>query len=168
MRSSRKKEEIFVKKISLTRGKFTIVDDDAPSWIFEAKWYADGSREKEYAVRVLPRENGKQMKQRLHHVILNCSSGDSVDHKNGDRLDNRRVNLRLFTNTQNQRAFARRRENVSSNFRGVAWNKRDKCWEVQLGRDSVGTFHSESVAAKARDAKARELGWPEEGMNFPK
>lgn len=37
----------------------------------------------------------------MHRVILQAQSGQEVDHINGDKLDNRRSNLRFVTRSQN-------------------------------------------------------------------
>jgi hypothetical protein len=59
----------------------------------------------------------------------------------------------------------------TSKFKGVCWSRRDKKWESKIkfrGKTiHLGLFVSEVEAAKAYDSKARELGWPEYGLNFP-
>lgn len=158
-----------MRTIPLTQGKVTIVDDDAPAWIFEVKWCAvrrvnDAGW---YAIRGVPREGGGHTTQRLHRVIMDAKPGEQVDHKHGDGLDNRKESLRITTNTGNQRGFARRALDNKSGYRGVCWNEETQKFDAYVKKIHVGYFSCPIEAARARDAKARELGWPEEGMNFP-
>lgn len=53
----------------------------------------------------------------LHRIIAKATPTDQVDHINGDRLDNRRQNLRLVTSQQNQ--MARHAIVAKSGYKGV-------------------------------------------------
>lgn len=55
-----------------------------------------------------------------------------LDHINENKADNRLVNLRLATNTQNT---CNRGKNINntSGFKGVSWHKRVGRWQAQIG-----------------------------------
>jgi len=91
-----------MKKIPLSQGKFTIVDDADYDWLMKIKWSATKSAHNWYVV------NGKTGKRRyMHREIMKPTNGQVVHHKNGDSLDNRRANLEVCTQTENlkQRVF---------------------------------------------------------------
>lgn len=84
------------------------------------------------------------------------------DHINGDRLDNRRSNLRLLTHAeqaQNRAAVAGR----SSRFRGVWWDQQRRLWVAQVKMQGktriVGRFTDELEAATAA-SQVRETHMP--------
>lgn len=162
-----------MRTILLTQGKVTIVDDDAPPWIFEVKWFAARRRPEGifYAVRNIAREGGGQTLQLLHRVIMDAKPGEEVDHKHGDGLNNRKENLRITTHMGNSHGFARVRSDNTSGYRGVAWDEFAQKFKAYLWHSgkaiNIGRFDCCIAAARARDAKARELSWPEAGMNFP-
>lgn len=54
-----------------------------------------------------------------------------VDHVSHDRADNRIINLREATRTQNSRNMSRSKTNKSG-FTGVSWYKRDSKWRAQV------------------------------------
>ena len=105
--------------------------------------------------------NGKRTTQRMHRLIMNCPKGLLVDHKNHDGLDNRKCNLRLCTNAENQYNQKPLQKKTSSQYRGINWQKRIGKWDVwiQLNGKSIflGSFSNEIEAAKAYDKKAKEL-----------
>lgn len=68
---------------------------------------------------------------RLHRFILDCPKGYVVDHINRDKLDNRKSNLRIVTNQQNQFNRKLGKNNVSGCI-GVHYNKKCKKWCCQL------------------------------------
>jgi hypothetical protein len=97
---------------------------------------------------------GKISKQKLlHRYLLNLNNRNQmVDHVNGNGLDNRRENLRIFKNNQNTRNAGKHKTNSSSKYKGVSWcNTRNK-WEanikVNYKKKFLGYFESEIEAAK--------------------
>lgn len=99
-------------------------------------------------------------KPRLHRVILQAPAGLQVDHVNGDRLDNRRENLRLATNRQNCSNRLPNRRPGTSRFKGVCWNRKAGKWQasirVNYRRFHLGVYSDERDAALAYDRAARE------------
>lgn len=79
-----------------------MIDDDDYERLKDFKWYLSS---KGYAVRAeyLGKIDGKYNTKTIcmHREILNAPSGMDVDHANGNRLDNRKSNIRLATRSQN-------------------------------------------------------------------
>ena len=75
----------------------------------------------------------------LHRIILNAKPGQLVDHINGNKLDNRKSNLR-FLNKAGNGLNAKIRTNNTSGIKGVAWNKSAKKWIVQIGNTKNGSY----------------------------
>lgn len=89
----------------------------------------------------------------LHRLIMKPKD-EIVDHINGDRLDNRKENLRLVTNQQNQ--FNQHNDGRGSNPRkGVSYRKDRKKWRAYINIDekqiNLGMFLTEEEAIKARE-----------------
>jgi hypothetical protein len=57
---------------------------------------------------------------------------DEVDHINGLRDDNRWVNLRAATKTQNMRNVTTQRKNNTSGYKGVSWYEPNKKWAAKI------------------------------------
>ena len=96
----------------------------------------------------------------LHRFIMNTPKGFHTDHINGNKLDNRKLNLRICTPQQNQ--FNSRKHKINtSKYKGVSWYKRDSCWRayVNLNRRQLhlGYFDKEIDAVKAYNEKAEEI-----------
>lgn len=88
----------------------------------------------------------------MHRLIMGLehSDGLEVDHINGDRLDNRRSNLRVVTHAENAQNHPSRRG--TSIYRGVYRNKRGR-WIAQGKLNGavtyLGTYDTELEAARA-------------------
>lgn len=103
--------------------------------------------------------------------LLDPADGVWVDHRNGNRLDNRRENLRLATPSENCRNSAMcRRTTRSSQFKGVFWIARLSKWSAQIrvGKRHLGVFLSEIDAALAYDVAARAHFGEFACVNFPR
>lgn len=96
----------------------------------------------------------------LHRLILQAQPGQIVDHRNGNRLDNRRDNLRLCTYAENARnRVVNEHPTKSSKFKGVVRIDTER-WLAGITCDGVyehlGTFGDECDAARAYDVAALE------------
>lgn len=69
-----------------------------------------------------------------------------IDHINGNKSDNRIVNLRLATPLQ-QRANSKLNCDSTSGFRGVYFNKRRGKWRAHIQRQHLGYFETKEEAA---------------------
>ncbi|MCL5883768.1 MAG: HNH endonuclease [Deltaproteobacteria bacterium] len=107
-----------------------------------------------------PRTGAKGPK--LHQVIMGCRG---VDHIDGDKLNNRKVNLRPCNQTQNL-ANARVGRNISG-LRGVSWQK--NAWVAQISafgkRHYLGRFSDRNQAALAYNEAATRLFGPFARLN---
>ena len=144
-----------MKKIQLS-GKnshlFTLVDDEDYEEVRKSCWYLT----KGYAVRGYFKNN--KYGKRLQRVILKNPIG-LVDHKNHNKLDNRKQNLRIVTNQQNV-WYQRKNRVLTSRFKGVSWYKKDKKWQVQITFNKkdiyLGRFEDEKRAALAYNVAAQK------------
>lgn len=90
----------------------------------------------------------------LHRLVMNCTDKYlQVDHINGNPLDNRKANLRLVTNQQNQ--FNSKNTGSGNNSRkGVSFRKDRNKWRAYImlnGKQiALGSFDTEAEAIKAR------------------
>lgn len=146
-----------VKKIELTQGKHTLVDDEDYDFLNQWKWFAYKDRTTFYARRNI-RENNKIKTILMHRIITNPEKGLVVDHINGNGLDNQRKNLRNVTRRQNSQNS---QQKTSSKYPGVYWNKRDKQWRVGINLNckkmTLGAFRSEKKAFKVYRNAVHEL-----------
>lgn len=88
-----------MREIKLTQGKFALVDDEDYEKVNRHKWYY---HKEGYARRNSSRHDGKQKVLFMHNLIIDVPEGLYPDHRNGNGLDNRKENLRISTNAQNQ------------------------------------------------------------------
>ena len=136
------------KEIVLTKGKVAVVDDeDYEMLVSGSRWCVNDG----YAFNAT--------RGRMHRVILNAPDGVMVDHINGDKLDNRKANLRLCTNSKNQ--ANRKVVRGVSKFKGVVLERRKngRCfWKATLvfeGKATyLGSFATDLEAAAAYNEAA--------------
>lgn len=141
------------KKLQLTKGLFALVDDDDYERVNRIKWYpCKGRRTKRgisYYVR-RPWNSENRGKESLSRFIMNPPLNMSVDHINGEGLDNRKENLRIVTHRENSR---NRHGKKTSKYPGVSWSKIHKKWRSDIqfkGKiRNLGQFNDENEAYTA-------------------
>lgn len=105
----------------------------------------------------------------LHRLVYLVMTGNwpkgFIDHKDGDKLNNKWENLRGVTRTINSRNRKRSRSNTSG-YNGVSWEKSRKKWQVHISVNSkqisLGLFDFIEDAILAR-IEAEILYWGEDG-----
>jgi HNH endonuclease len=145
-----------MKEIALSQNKVALVDDEDFEWVNQWKWHAFKSSNGlvYYAVRS-ERVDGKQRRIWLHRLLLGLGPGDGLecDHRNGNGLDNRRVNIRRATRAENNRNRGLLASNKSG-CTGVSWHSRDRMWQAHAIVDgrwtNLGQFTSKDDAIAAR------------------
>lgn len=91
---------------------------------------------------------------RMHRIVLEITDRNiMVDHIFHKKYDNRKSQLRIVTNSQNQMNRNVPIQNVTG-FRGVSWHKRKNAWIAQIGLNGklkyIGIFKKFDDAVNAR------------------
>lgn len=94
----------------------------------------------------------------LHRLVMAAKNGEYVDHINHSRIDNRKRNLRIVTNAQNQWNKSKQANNTSG-IRGVTYDKSRSKWQAQL---TVNGQHHKRRFSDKEDAIAQRKSWEEE------
>lgn len=111
--------------------------------------------------------------QRMHSYLMKSEPQQIVDHNNGNRIDNRKSNLRIVTVQQNNMNRGKTKTKTSSKYIGVRKksNLIEKVWEATITFDGkqlyLGCFKTEEEAARVRDSKAIEYHGEYARLNFP-
>lgn len=154
------KEKPFIgrDKIPLTKGKYALIDEDMYDYLMQWVWNCSHFG---YAVRsTYDKETKKNGKVQMSRQILGTNNDLQVDHINGNKLDNRRCNLRECTAKQNK-MNSPSQKNTTSCYLGVSWDKQKNKWRASIGIDYkthlIGRYDSEREAAIAYNNKAKEL-----------
>lgn len=142
------------KLIPLTQGKFAIVDDEDFDFVNSFHWHfcPDG-----YAVR----NHKKTCKVYLHHVLIGYPlNKKQTDHINGDRLDNRKENLRILTNRGN----CQNRHIKGKGVVGVHKTGKKGFWKSEITfegkRHHLGHFKNKDDAHQAYIFACNLIGQP--------
>lgn len=147
-----------MKEIKLSSEKIAIVDDVDYERLSGFHWYFDGR----YAAKSLwNRETKKETKIYMHKLIVTVERNQFVDHINGNKLDNRRENLRVVSKQQNNMNQSTQTRTKHSKYKGVSWDKSRNKWVAYCKKDGkmnyLGRFNNEEEAALAYNQKALEL-----------
>lgn len=143
--------------IPLIRGKFAIIDDEDFDFISMKKWRVNAYG---YAIHT-GWANGKSFSIMMHRHILKLGSGMDVDHINGDKLDNRKENLRVCLHKENL-LNKKTRKDSHTGFKGVTFMKnRSRPYRARVKKDGIcyalGYYETPELAHMAYCKKAIEL-----------
>ena len=145
------------KKISLTHGKCAVVDDGDYERLNQFKWWVNSNG---YALRTVW-DHGRSYHIRMHREIIHIPEGLITDHINGDKLDNRKENLRTCNKSENA-ANSKKFTTNKSGLRGVSWfsGYSIKKWRavitVNTRQIHLGLFSTREDAATAYENAAKK------------
>lgn len=152
------------KRIPVSDGLYAYVDVADYEWLSQWTWHLING----YAARW---EKGKQVY--MHREIMRPSRGMKVDHKNRNKLDDTRDNLRVCTQRENILNQATK-GGTASRFKGVLYRKyrsgRRKCYaqiRIDGKKTYLGSFGDEATAARVYDRAAVEHHGEFAYLNFP-
>ena len=160
--------KVQMREIPLTRGYIAIVDDEDYEWLMQYKWRVQiNTKDAMYAITSLAKRiegYSWTRHETMHRMILELPEGQHIDHINGNKLDNRKCNLRLCTPSQNNKNLGKNRTYrgvpTTSTYKGVCHRSRN-CWSATINVDGVphrlGHFPTEEAAANAYDEAAKRL-----------
>jgi len=150
-----------VRLIPLGDGFYAYVDKADYEWLSRYTWHLSNG----YAFRL---EKGKRIA--MHREIMQPPKGKLVDHIDGNKANNCRLNLRVCTQAENLRNTCKR-HGSRSGFKGVFYDMRFGKWFAQCRlkgkRHWRGYFDNEMEAARAYDRMAVELFGEFARLNFP-
>jgi hypothetical protein len=136
-------------QIITSRGHVVLMDQDDFERFGALAWFVS---KRGYVVRNVVTATGRTI-DNLHRQIMGAAIGDGqiIDHINGDKLDNRKGNLRICTNAENVRN-GRRRPSNSSGFKGIYLHRASGLWHATIKVD--GVKHSLGYFKEPADAHA--------------
>lgn len=121
-----------------------LIDLDDVDKVRDIKWSLDGYG---YAIGSTPK------RQKIHRLIMDCTSNMEVDHINGNPLDNRKSNLRICNHQQNIMNIGMYKHNKSGH-KGVSWFKTRNKWRAVITYDGkqihLGYYDNLEEAVEAR------------------
>lgn len=111
--------------------------------------------------RELSLDGGRYLEHRLAWFYVHgVWPTAGIDHRDGDRVNNRLLNLREATKAENQQNRAAQANNKSG-FVGVSWYKRGHAWVAQIGvggrQRRIGLFDTPEAAHAAYLAAKKQL-----------
>lgn len=159
-------------EIDLGNGRTGLVDPEDWESLKIYKWRAASNSQKancNWYVRAFGIDrDGRKRDILMHRMIMDAPREMFVDHINGNGLDNRRANLRLCGNAENQaNRVARHHPLHPTGFKGIQKRYGGKSWAAQLRQTYLGSFDSAAIAALAYDKAAIRHYGDFARTNFP-
>jgi hypothetical protein len=127
--------------INKTRLPFIVSNEDA-DWLSKLTFHLTW---KGYVATNIKQADGSFKAVHLHRLLMRPEDGLVVDHINGSKLDNRRENLRVVSNSDNC-AAARQPQKSLSGIRGV--HRHRNGWCVVYRGEYLGKYDTKEEAHK--------------------
>lgn len=154
-----------------TTGYFASVDAEDFARASQFKWRTNTSKRIWYVYRYTGKDpTGKSTFEYLHHFITQKPTSVVVDHRDGNGLNNCRLNLRPCTDANNASNRILHSNNTTG-YKGVSWHRRDEIFNAKIcvaGKQmSLGKFTDPTLAALAYDSAAVRYFGEFAKLNFP-
>src|SRR3990167_5242115 len=153
-----------MKRIKITQNKFALVDDEDYGMLSKFKWhYSNGYAIHHHYIKTV---KGRPITKKvlMHSLIMNTPKGMDTDHIDGNRLDNRRSNLRICTRRENGQ---NRKEHRNGKLLGVNTIKRKSLKKIYTYHEAgiqmngkrvyLGIFATPELAHQAYIDKAESI-----------
>lgn len=145
--------------VTLSQGREAIIDAADAGAVGQFNWRVQSAGENHKYAGRSEMQNGQLRAVLMHRFICNPDDGQYVDHINGNGLDNRRLNLRVCTQSQNL-CNKSMQSNNSSGYKGVHLHAPGK-WRARISfrgaQTELGVFPTPEEAHHAYVAAARRL-----------
>ena len=146
--------------ITLTKGYTAVIDATDVAMVAGRHWTAKESRDPRSGIINSVYAATGVATLRLHRLLMCAPDGYEVDHIDGDGLNNRRINLRVVTKSQNLQNRRPNRKSASG-VKGVTWHKRLGKWQASIMANKtahyLGYFENLEDAAAAYAKASAEL-----------
>jgi len=147
-------------ELKLTKGFVSKVDESDFARITQFKWQSQKtSGDDVYAGASIKDESGKWRRVLLHRFVMNAPRGMVIDHINGDKLDNRKSNLRICNQVVNR---LNSKGSGKSKYKGVSLRNRASPWMASIKLPdgeykNLGSYKNEIDAARAYNEYAKKI-----------
>jgi hypothetical protein len=109
-----------MKIIYTSKNQKILVDDEDFEYLNQFNWYI--------CIGGYAAVKNTKMSTRLHRLVMDAKKGEFIDHINGDRLDNRKSNLRTVNKRQNNINAKQKR----GKYKGVSFHKKAGKWVASI------------------------------------
>ena len=135
------------------RGTNVIIDSEDLDKVINIAWYDNGTS---YFSATIDRKT----KQYLHRYLMKNPIKKSIDHIDGNKLNNKKINLRICEPAENSWNMKITKRNTSG-YKGVCWVKKSKKWKAAFMKNGknifVGEFRTAEEAHAAYCEAAKRL-----------
>lgn len=146
-----------MKKIPLIgkygNGKCALVDNEDYPTLSKFIWFS-------HINGYVTRHGSTKIPRVMHFDIISAKKGLEVDHINGNKLDNRKCNLRLVTHQENMAGYRKIGKNNTSKMLGIS--KHENKWRARCsvkGREIyLGRFETKQEAYNVREEWRKQNG----------
>ena len=132
------------------------IDDEDAGRVMAHSWWVSSSPEIDGHVLCFSTKIGKKI-IKLHRFLMGDPPGLVVDHWDGNRLNNRKSNLRVCTTRENNMNIGLMGRNRSG-YRGVSFSKTNRKWRATISLDRkqlhLGYFDHPDVASAVYEEAA--------------
>ena len=144
-----------MKKIPLGKKEYALVSDEDFERLSQYSWHLDSQG---YAYTNVS----------MHRLLMDFPKDMFIDHKDGNRINNQRENIRICTPAQNQHNRLKQKNNTTG-YIGVSFKERYGYFSSIRDKGKtkfIGYFKNPIHAAMAYDIWAKELRGEYAKLNF--